>query len=103
MRLQTAYLPTGWRVAGRSWTVICVPIACQRRLRLPYLAFHPRRRVFLMLAASYAILILHLPMILMAVTIPKVSPFIYELQIYRVLQNVSLTFHMHGLLFFIQR
>jgi hypothetical protein len=71
MRLQMAYLPMGWLVAGRSWTMIWVPFVCQRLFHLPYLAFHLWRLVCLMPAAFYANLIPHLPMILV-VNIPKV-------------------------------
>ncbi|KAJ6951059.1 hypothetical protein NC651_004655 [Populus alba x Populus x berolinensis] len=49
-----AYLHVGWLVAGRSRTMICVPIVCQRRFRLPCLAFHLWRLVCLMPAAFYA-------------------------------------------------
>ncbi|KAL3612022.1 hypothetical protein D5086_003042 [Populus alba] len=70
MRLQMAYLPMGWLVAGGSRTMICVPIVCQRQFHLPCLAFHLWRLVCLMPAAFYANLIPHLPMILI-VNIPK--------------------------------
>ncbi|KAJ6965748.1 hypothetical protein NC652_003587 [Populus alba x Populus x berolinensis] len=68
------YLPMGWLdVAGRSRTMICVPIVCQRQFHLPCLAFHLwRRLVCLMPAAFYANLIPHLPMILI-VNIPKIK------------------------------
>jgi len=70
MTLQMAYLPMGWLVAGRSWTMIWVPFVCQRQFHLPYLAFHLWRLVCFMPAAFYANLMPHLPMILV-VNIPK--------------------------------